>query len=644
MSDEQFDSLVKRLETVAEREPLGYKARVLGLALLGYVYLFVILGGIFGLGLGSVWLFKGGHGTTLLLLKKLLVPLAVLGFVVIRAMWVRIAPPEGIHLRRNQFPALFQVLDAMRARLKGPKIHAVLLSDNFNASVSQVPRLGIFGWPKNYLVLGLPLMQAVSPQELQAILGHEYGHLSGAHGKFSAWIYRIRMTWYKLMEAFDQEDRWGKGIFQKFFDWYAPYFGAYSFVLARANEYEADRCSADLTNPRLAADALTAVYVKGETLQKGFWPTVYDRADQLPTPVPSMYLEMGQFLRAPSPSMPLENILEQVMREETGSADTHPALQDRLAALQQEARIPESLATTAAVEFLGRQYEDLVQRFSQTWSFQVEEGWAERHESVKTGKAQLEQLARRSQEADFTDEEAYEYAKLSEEFGTKEEAIDRYRAVLTMNATHVSALFALGRLLLRQNDEEGIDCVEQALTLDPGATLDGCREIYHFLRDRGRSEEAEQYRERFDERAEFEDRVEEERGQLSLDDTYVPHELPPETVAALVDHLQGYKAIARAYLVKKCTTLSDEPLYVCGVKGMPTWYWFSKDGACTQLVNSLVRESTFPGEIFYLVLDEQNPRFLKMFAEVSGALIYRKGEARKESWGDKKVLHQPEAI
>jgi hypothetical protein len=28
------------------------------------------------------------------------------------------------------------------------------------------------------------------------------------------------------------------GIFESFFDWYAPYFGAYSFVLARAQEQD----------------------------------------------------------------------------------------------------------------------------------------------------------------------------------------------------------------------------------------------------------------------------------------------------------------------------------------------------------------------------------------------------------------------
>ncbi len=646
MSNEQFDTLVKKLEGVAKKQPLQYKVRVLGMALLGYLYLMAILVSILGVGAGAIWLALGwdgeSSGVRSGVLGKILIALGGLAFVVLRAMWVRVPPPEGIPLQRQAFPELFRILDTMRRHLKGPKIHAVLLTDVFNASVSQNPRLGIFGWPKNFLVLGLPLLQSVSSQQLEAILAHEYGHLSGAHGKFSAWIYRIRMTWYQLMEAFDQEERWGRGIFQKFFDWYAPYFGAYSFVLARSNEYEADRCSADLTSPKLAADALTAIYLKGETLHKNFWPSVYGKADHMPAPPPLMYVEMGKFLREGGPGAKLSDILERVMAEETGSADTHPALKERLTALEQEARIPEPLGATAAEVLLGSQHERLVHHLSQEWVGQVEKGWRERHECVRSSMERLEELEARHGQGDFTDEEAYELAKLSEEFRTRGEALDRYQAVLTLNDTHVSAQFALGRLLLDQDNEGGINQIERALELDPEATLEGCREVYRFLKRQGRTEEAERYKQRFDERADFEQRVEAERDELSLDDTYVAHELSHEAVTALVDQLKGYKAIARAYLVRKHTVLSEKPLYVLGVKGTWYWYWISKDGEnCSNLVKRLVDDISFPGEVIFLVLDEQNPKFMKTFSAIPEALIYERGKKENIIWENKNAVQEP---
>jgi hypothetical protein len=34
--------------------------------------------------------------------------------------------------------------------------------DDFNAAVVQAPRLGLFGWYRNYLLIGLPLAKALT--------------------------------------------------------------------------------------------------------------------------------------------------------------------------------------------------------------------------------------------------------------------------------------------------------------------------------------------------------------------------------------------------------------------------------------------------------------------------------------------------
>ena len=83
---------------------------------------------------------------------------------------------------RRSPPTLFAALDGMRQQLKGPRFHHVLLVGDLNAGVIQRPRLGVFGWPSNYLLLGLPLLEALSPQEALAVVAHEYGHLACARG------------------------------------------------------------------------------------------------------------------------------------------------------------------------------------------------------------------------------------------------------------------------------------------------------------------------------------------------------------------------------------------------------------------------------------------------------------------------------
>jgi Zn-dependent protease with chaperone function len=72
-----------------------------------------------------------------------------------------------------------------------------------NAGVQQVPRFGIFG-SRNFLVLGLPLLQAVTPTELRAVVAHELAHLSRSHGRVNVWLYRIRATWGQLLESLEE--------------------------------------------------------------------------------------------------------------------------------------------------------------------------------------------------------------------------------------------------------------------------------------------------------------------------------------------------------------------------------------------------------------------------------------------------------
>jgi len=94
-----------------------------------------------------------------------------------------------------EVPELFAMLRGLEDELGAPRFHEVLLVGDNNAAVVQLPRLGVFGWYKNYLLLGLPLMQGLGPEEFKSVLAHELGHLSGGHGRFGNWLYRMRRSW-----------------------------------------------------------------------------------------------------------------------------------------------------------------------------------------------------------------------------------------------------------------------------------------------------------------------------------------------------------------------------------------------------------------------------------------------------------------
>ena len=204
MTNEEFESLVSRLDAEAKRNPAGYRTRVLLMALLGNVYLGVMLLFLAVLllvaALSVVWLKAAG--------VKIAIVMAVFLWMVLKALWVKLSPPQGAEITARDAPALFALIEELRRALRSPRFHHVLVTDDFNAAVAQAPRLGLFGWSRNYLLIGLPLAKALTAEQFKAVLAHEFGHLSKGHGRMSNWIYCQRLRWSRLMAVLEAAESW----------------------------------------------------------------------------------------------------------------------------------------------------------------------------------------------------------------------------------------------------------------------------------------------------------------------------------------------------------------------------------------------------------------------------------------------------
>lgn len=328
---EQEDKLAARirpLEAFAAAKPKLYRFRVALLASLGYAYLLMLVVVLLGF-VGATLYFVRLNAA---MIKILWVPLVLAGLVV-RSLWITIPEPDGKELQRDEAPALFELIGEVSKALNGPSVHHVLVSDEFNASIVQIPQFGLFGWLNNYLVVGLPLMRALSPAEFRAVLAHEFGHLSGKHGSFTGWIYRVRQSWIQILVQVHQERSYAKFLFEPFLKWYAPYLNAYSFVLARAQEREADTYALELAGRDTTALALTRLETKQRAIREEFWPNFFRGAkDQSLTPRDTFTQMLSGYEQTIDHTKAQRWFLE-ALRVPTGYEDTHPALGDRLAAI-----------------------------------------------------------------------------------------------------------------------------------------------------------------------------------------------------------------------------------------------------------------------------------------------------------------------
>jgi Zn-dependent protease with chaperone function len=348
MERAQFDAMVQRLESDSARAPRLYLAKVTLLALLGFVLLALIVGiaasGLAVLvGVALALMLKGG-ALWLWLIKFgklgwwLAVPLWLLVKASVQALFVRIPAPQGREITRREAPALFAALDDMRRRLRGPKFHHVLVDDQMNAAVSQRPAFGLFGWPRNYLILGLPLLEGLQPEEALAVVAHEYGHVAGAHGRFGAYIYRLRHSWGTIQDTALAWHGWAGRLLGRMVAWYAPYFNAYTFVLARANEYQADATAADLVGTHAAARALKRFHVANG--QHGhFISNTFDAMrDQSSPPRDLAHQWAARAVQTPAREQAL-GWLQNALDRAPKALDTHPTLRQRLRAAARAAAV-----------------------------------------------------------------------------------------------------------------------------------------------------------------------------------------------------------------------------------------------------------------------------------------------------------------
>jgi Zn-dependent protease with chaperone function len=617
MTRDEYESLVRRLEQEAATNPVGYRRRLGALALLGYGYVAVALVVLVCACVLIGWL-SATSAAILLVVKKTGWALAALTFLASRTLGDRISPPQGYRLSRVRCPQLFALIDQVRAKVRAPRAGRVLLTGDFNAAIVQHPRLGYLLGSSNYLLLGLPLMQCLSAEEFEAVIAHELGHLSGAHGRFGAWIYRVRMSWSRLQA----QQLWGGRLFSRFLDWYGPLFAAYSFVQARQQEYEADRMSVEVVGAAPTAAALLRVSREGEFLGESFWPSVFRRADEEPIPSLSPFTLLGSALKKPEAGSRAD-WLARALGQRTGHADTHPCLADRLQAIGIAAQEPAPVNVSAAEALLGAAHEPLRRELDEGWRSRVLSWWVKRHQYASDSRVRLATLDRRAlTEPLMSEEELWERARLTEEFSCGDQAMGLYQQLLTRNAQHVGGLWRLGQMLLARDDARGIEQVSAAARIDPTLEQSACAAVVGFHRRHGREAEAKEYERRSWRTSSDIDEALRERYTVHARDRFLPHGLETATVAELARRLETL-GVAHALLVRKQLKRQPErSVLVLAVRTAAPWWKLRDPVAEKELVARVGRECRLVPEM--LVISLQRASGLRRpLLRVAGSQIYR---------------------
>jgi Zn-dependent protease with chaperone function len=566
----QFEYLVDEAERALREDPRRYKLRLFLLGLLGYA---VIAGTLFLIvALIGGTLLAVTLSTALLLLlfnSNLLFLLVVLGAILVKALWIRIEAPRGYRLERDRYPALFEQLDGLRRDLSVPPIHQIILTDSFNAAITQIPRLGIFGPYRNVLALGLPLLLSLTPEQARAVLAHEFGHLSSKNSGFNAWVYRVRASFGRILEAVGHTRGIAAGTLRRFFDWYTPYYWAYSFALARANEYEADAAASRLTSSEDAAAALVAVHTHGDLAGERFWSPLLARADHQPEPAVRPYAALHQFFKqAPLNPQEFQARIAPLLERRTDRTDTHPCLSDRLAALGETARAPGPIEQSAAEAWLGDGLSAILAAFDRNWFNSNRGKWRQRYQRMQETRAALSALKAKP-DLDMTALDRWNLAFWSEHTEPGLDPLPLYYAYKEVQPDDTDVDLMIGKHLLARSQPEGLAYLERAAN-HRQLTLNACNLAISYLRRAGDAEAVERWRQRGEQYLDRENKARRERTGVAPGDTLLPPELSDEWIRLLRAQLLAHGKVRDAWIVRKAVQIfPEEPMYLIVVRLAP---------------------------------------------------------------------------
>lgn len=345
---------------------------------------------------------------------------------------------EGV-ISPTEAAKLQNIVSELSRTLNAPKIHRIVLNDELNAFASQTPGIFSLLLVKRTLVLGIPLLAALSENEVKAVIAHELGHFSRNHNRMGQWLYRVRNRWCDLLPRIRRKTTPLSRLLQPVSLIFIPYFLRATSDWSRFCEFEADQACAKTKVAQGLATGLAKLnaleHVSNWRQAKAFDPTLRQSET-----APDKFWTQALAYAASDWSGNFDKSMVGVYRRGRRILDTHPAYHDRINALG-ITNVPKISSDTVCAG---------ASLFPNTWN------------------TLLSEVNARWQRANQTDW-LVEHLRLHGVYGSTKP-----------NMSTADLHYQKGSALLRDGQAHGIEQLKTAFKLDPAYGLLASREILGY--------------------------------------------------------------------------------------------------------------------------------------------------------------------
>jgi len=297
-----------------------------------------------------------------------LVIVLVAALICYRSTQIKPKPPVGLTLAEDKAPGLFKLVQQHRSYYKRPAIHRIVITEQYELDIVKTPMWALPVWSTNTMIIGLPVLQCLSPKQFECMVARRIGQFSKRYNPITNWLYQLRPIWHQYRVSYNRQKGFGIEPLKWYFSVYAPMYAMVSVYAARQDELNADTYAMELFNDKNVLEMITADALCRWYLHNQYWPAVVKIASIETKSLPTPHTKMSSAVHAIKNGERLDKLIDNAFREQPLSSDAMPSLQGRLKNIgHQKPCMEKDTTENAAVFYLGTSVKGVIDVVDKLW-------------------------------------------------------------------------------------------------------------------------------------------------------------------------------------------------------------------------------------------------------------------------------------
>jgi len=485
------------LARFADKANFVYLAGAITFAAIGYLWIVLFPVATFLLAIKiplAMWYAE--KSTDWLAIAALGVMTGICAWITFDLVCTRIRTPGGHPLSRERYPELWAKVDQLTTEYRAQPMDQIRLNNRFDLEIERTPTTGLPAIHTHTLLIGLPLLQAVSADHLSVLLARKISMMPRLTNWPTAWLYHLRSTWYRYSKDFRGLTP-GKLLMTLWFSWYAPAYIRYTLSLARNCELAADNKALRLHDMWSVEEAVTTAALHKAFVENKLWPALLRMSQKYPNPPLLPFGNMEKLIEKELDRDRAHRLLDGLLQAKAQDDMHTPTLRQRWKSLSHNRpRVPAAMRGSAAQRYMKSTLKPLQEMYDKLWLRTHLPQWKERNVRARQDQQRLAQLLEQVPKDLLSNDDVWECTLLVRQYMGQAKSIELYKALLATEPQDPRVYFNIGSFLLSCRDAQGVDALETAMSMDERFTTGACELISEFMSFTGERRKAKTFQRR----------------------------------------------------------------------------------------------------------------------------------------------------